>query len=147
MGEYEDKLKDLIDCTPFDEIPLGKVSKIIRMNGLKCNISLFKDYINFPLISLIIAKQGMCEKFLVTYNGNESLFPRSNKSLGVYEYVGTKKSCKTCAGVFLKKDDPWIYFAGIFGNESYDVGEVKKGWVGLVRSRSLWDIFNYIVRK
>ena len=58
--------------------------------------------------------------------------------MGIYEYVGTRKNCSECQGIFLKKDEEKIYFATIFGNETEDV---CKGWAGLVRNRFLKAVF------
>ena len=75
---------------------------------------------------------GMCQKFYVQYKGNLTLHENSTSSLGVYEYVGTRKRCEQCLGVFLKKNSSKIHYAMIVGNDTKVDLPVRLGWWSLV---------------
>ena len=76
----------------------------------------------------------MCKQFLIQYNGNLKLHENASSSLGVYEYVGTRKGCEKCLGVFMKKEGDKSHLAAIFGNET-DIDEANfRGWWGMVRN-------------
>ena len=81
-----------------------------------------------------LATMGMCKQFLIQYNGNLKLHENASSSLGVYEYVGTRKGCEKCLGVFMKKEGDKSHLAAIFGNET-DIDEANfRGWWGMVRN-------------
>ena len=81
-----------------------------------------------------LADMGMCKEFLIQYNGSLTLHENSLSSLGVYEYVGKRKDCETCLGIFMIKEGDKSHYAAIFGNESFDHFAVF-GWWGMVRNR------------
>ena len=53
-----------------------------------------------------------------------------NEKLGIYEYVGVRKDCPNCSGIFMMKENQGEEKVTIIHN--FESTETCKGWNGLV---------------
>ena len=72
----------------------------------------------------------MSESFEVRYNGTENLIEKHKAAIGVYKYIGARKDCKDCRGVFALFANDWISLIKFY-EKAKGEGDYT-GWRGTV---------------
>ena len=73
----------------------------------------------------------MSESFEVRYNGTENLIEKHKAAIGAYKYIGARKDCKDCRGVFALFANDWISLIKFY-EKAKGEGEYT-GWRGTVK--------------